>query len=265
MPKQTLHLLAICLGVLFVLISVFGLTYIGCPTNTQYFIFRATFALGIALLALLITGFMRLRVSRTISAGGGFALFIVTFLFTPRIFTTTDKCNSPFSLTVFLRDNSGQKLLSREGALSLVVGDDLKQAAIDENGSCTFKDIPSNFMNTPVRYELNVRGWQFANRKIYLIDTLTSVSRTLLVEHDNSLCCVYGIVQDENGRLLKDVRITVENVSTYTGENGSFELEIPEERRKPSVLLLADKEKYKPWSYQVRPADKLPLRIMLMK
>lgn len=87
----------------------------------------------------------------------------------------------------------------------------------------------------------------------------------MIVEHDNSLCCVNGSVRDENSNFLEGVKVSIGDVFTMTDENGRFAIKIPTEKRKEEQTITAYKESYAIFEDQVWPATKAEVKIILRK
>jgi len=141
----------------------------------------------------------------------------------------------------------------------------LRIETIDEKGSATFKQIPFNLKDRNLHLQIEVEGWQFVNGKTAIEIKLQDKSSTVIVERDNSLCCMNGSVRDEENNFLSDVRVNIDDVFTETDENGRFFIEIPPEKQKPKQTLIAYKYNYLIWEADVYPATKQEVKIILQK
>jgi hypothetical protein len=135
-----------------------------------------------------------------------------------------------FSLTVFVHGTAGpqNRILKNEGKVALHIGQDLREATINEKGEADFKEIPAEFAGQKARividhpqpyqsthpdslYELKPDG------ALYLEVALQGTGK------------IFGRVFDyDSGDLLENVRVSIRDHDTYTDRHGYFELEIPE-------------------------------------
>ena len=72
-------------------------------------------------------------------------------------------------------------------------------------------------------------------------------------------------MKDENGYALKDVKITVQDISVQTDESGIFKLNIPFEKQLKSQRLKASKEGYKVWERETPVVKGVSEEIILKK
>ncbi len=134
-----------------------------------------------------------------------------------------------FSVTVLVHGKKGKddKVLKNQGKVFLDIGGDRKEEAINAQGEATFKELPKGYANQmslisidhPQPYFPVHRDKEYkltSNKVIYLEVALQGLNK------------IKGRIIDattENN--LDSVRVSIENVATYTNEFGWFELEIP--------------------------------------
>ena len=252
-------------GIVFIIIILFLILFFPCPTSSQFFVFRIVLSIAVAGFASIIPGFFRLKYRSIVSAGGALAVFAFIYIFNPGIIITEDRCNQPFDFTIFLQNSIGNSVLKNSGALILQIENDKRIEAIDGKGSATFKQIPFNLKDRNLPLQIEVEGWQFVNGKTAIEIKLQNKSSTVIVERDNSLCCVNGSVRDEENNFLFDVRVSIDDIFTKTDTNGRFLIEIPTEKQKPKQTLIAYKDNYLIWEANVYPATQQEVKIILQK
>lgn len=169
----------------------------------------------------------------------------------------------PFTFTIFLRDAAGETVLKDAGVIKIRLDNEIKQDSIDENGSVDFKGIPAGFRDREVPVELEIGGWQFANGKRSTRCTLEGSAVTLTIERDDSLCCVSGLIMDDNGQPLAGVSVAIKGITTETDGNGRFQIRIPPEKRAEKQWLTALKEGYETHHLYVYPGQKSEVRFVL--
>ena len=252
-------------GIVFIIIILFLILFFPCPTSSQFFVFRTVLSIAVAGLASIIPGFFRFKYQKVVSAGGALAVFAFIYIFNPGTIITGDRCNQSFDFTIFLQDSIGNSVLKNSGALILQIENDKRIEAIDEKGSATFKQIPFNLKDQKLPLQIEFEGWQFVNGKTAIEIKLQNKSSTVIIERDNSLCCVNGSVRDEEDNFLFDVRVNIDNIFTKTDANGRFLIEIPAEKQKPKKTLIAYKDNYLIWEANVYPATQQEVKIILQK
>lgn len=135
-----------------------------------------------------------------------------------------------FSLTVFVHGTQGpeQRLLRNEGIVVLHIGQDQREALINEKGEADFKEIPAKFKGKKARIVIDhPQPYQSTHpdslylllpgQPIYLETSLRNTDK------------VFGRVFDfDSGDPLAGVVVSIRNATTTSDENGYFELHIPE-------------------------------------
>jgi hypothetical protein len=248
------------------ILSILFITYqLPCPSNAQYTIFRIVLSIAVAAFAVILTGFFKFNYKIIITCGGGFAVFVFTYIYTPALIQTGDKCNEPFDYTIFLQDSVGNMPLRSAGTMAIMVNNELKRLPIDQEGSCTFKQIPFSLKDSSVSVQLEVDGWQFANSKKATTVSLTGKRSVLIVEQDNSLCCISGSVRDERNRAVDEVRIQIGDIGVTTNGNGRFTISIPPGQQREEYKLIAEKAGYETFASLVYPKTKQDVEIVLVQ
>lgn len=258
-------LLPTIVGIIFMIIILLLILFFPCPTSSQFFVFRIVLSIAVAGFASIIPGFFRLKYKGIITAGGALAVFAFIYTFNPGTIIAEDRCNEPFDYTVFLEDSIGHSIIRVSGILILQIENDKRIETIDEKGSATFKQIPFRLKDKVLPLQLEVNGWQFVNHKTTIGIKLKEKSSTLMVERDNSLCCVKGSVRDEESNFLQGVKVGIGDIFTTTNENGRFSIEIPVYLQKPEQIITASKGNYYIWQDKVYPATKEDVMIILKK
>lgn len=146
----------------------------------------------------------------------------------------------------------------KEGNITLTYGNKTETLAI--TNEVTFRQIPSKYKNNTISLHFEAMGFQ-------TIDTALKAQKTinLPISRDNSLSLVFGWVRDENNTPLKDVNISVKDIKTITGADGTFKLEIPREQQADTIRLTAYKEGYQMWDFTGAPSLTTEWKIILQK
>jgi hypothetical protein len=172
---------------------------------------------------------------------------------------------SAFDFTIFLRDADGKSVLESEGAIKIILGNEIKTGKIDKDGSVDFKMIPAKFRNAGVPLELvEAAGWQFTNRKTSINCLLKGNNAVVTIERDeNTFCCVSGFVIDGEGNFIPGAKVIIKDIETHTNENGWFFIRIPPGKQEKKQVLMVQKEGYETRSYPVLPEDRTEIQILL--
>lgn len=162
-----------------------------------------------------------------------------------RDFLGMEQSNS-FSLTVFVHGKQGKddRILKNQGKVVLDIGTARQEATINEKGEATFKELPAHFkgdsalisIDHPQPYLPKNRNVKYAltpKQAIYLEVELKGINQ------------IKGTILDyENEQPLDSVRVSVENVASYSDEFGWFELDIPAAKQKKFVQVTFIKTGY---------------------
>ena len=153
-----------------------------------------------------------------------------------------EKMQTPLALTVSIDNRTPNPELAFEGCtLRLQYGDKTDTQSIQTEAN--FKGIPANFKGEEIALHFEANGF-------VSIDTSFELSRNLLtlpIRRDNSLGRVFGTVKDGNGNPLVGVVIRVQDLSTSSGDDGTFELTIPFAKQRKQQRVTAFLKGYKPW------------------
>lgn len=263
--ERTPSLLAVLAGPGIVLLIIGLFVYFPCPSNAQYAVFRIALSLAVASSIFLLPAILQLEMETSLKSGGALTIFAFTYIFNPASLANAGKCAQVFDFTVFLESADGRTPLKSSGELSLRIGNDKRSEPINEDGSANFKQISTAFAGDTVPVELLAEGWQFANGKSSAMLALSGNNGWLLIERDNSRCCVAGSVRDEGGHFLPGVKVGIGDTFSETDENGRFRLEIPPGKQAADYVLSAVKAGYRLQEIRVNPADKQDVNIVLQK
>ncbi|MFQ5446225.1 MAG: hypothetical protein ACE5FF_04765 [Saprospiraceae bacterium] len=134
-----------------------------------------------------------------------------------------------FSLTVFVHGPEGpqQRILKNEGKVALHIGQDLREASINEKGEAGFKEIPPEFAEQKALIEIvHDQPYQSTHPdSLYELRPDVAIYLEVALQGTGK---IFGTVFDfDSGDPLDSVRISVRNAATYTDSHGWFELEIP--------------------------------------
>jgi hypothetical protein len=147
----------------------------------------------------------------------------------------------PLSLTVKLKNLSpNPELASPQGKLILTFGDKSDVQDIGQTETL-FKGIPANFRKHPVQLSFDAAGFEPKDTG-FLIDGSTII---LSVIRNNGLGKIIGTIHDEQNKPLDGVKISVQDLNTYTDNSGHFLLSIPFEKQRPRQRLEVFKAGYR--------------------
>lgn len=263
-PAQN-HLLPALIG-LGLLIGIVGImVFSPCPSSSQFFVYRIALAIGVAAIATIIPGFFEVQLKPTIKAGGALAVFAFIYLINPVGSISGDSCNQPFDFTIFIVDEGGMTSLREKGSISLMMGNDRRTENIDPDGSVSFKRISPDFAGDTLQVQLEADGWQFQNGGHSTIVILDGISQNLIVEQDNSRCCISGSVRGEQSGFLSGVTLNIGDVFVESDANGRYNIEVPTELQSNEYILTAQFSGYKIWEGKVYPTTGAEVSIVLQK
>lgn len=169
----------------------------------------------------------------------------------------------PLGLTVSIDNQTPNPELDRGpmyGTVILQYGSKADtQAIVNETD---FKGIPANYRGEKARLRFYATGFQ-------AIDTTLALGResiTLPIRRDSSYARVFGLVLEEGSLSpLEGVNVSILDLSTQTGENGRFSLEIPFEKQRKKQRLRATKPGYRPFDREEPVIENEEARISLQK
>lgn len=170
-----------------------------------------------------------------------------------------------FDFTVFIESDDNSFKPNNSTKLILKIDNDKRTETIDNKGSATFKQIPSNLKGDSLTIELIAPLWQFTNCSNKSIVIFKGKSATLKIQRDNSLCCVVGSVRNEENEFLSGVIVNIGKINDTTDNMGRFNIEIPKNQQKEEQVLTAFHKGYKIWEKLVYPATKSEVPIVLKK
>lgn len=153
--------------------------------------------------------------------------------------------HSPFNTKVQLREQSAKnELLPAPDSLflKLALDNEVKQLVL------TALDDPAVFMNIPGKYVGKQRRLTFNAYGYMPFDTLVKLERnnviTVEIHRDDTFGVLAGVVIDEQGTPLMDVRVETAGTQALTDKTGYFELHIPLEKQNPKPHVIISKAGY---------------------
>ncbi|QDK78805.1 hypothetical protein EXU85_09380 [Spirosoma sp. KCTC 42546] len=207
-----------------------------------YFILSGVFAVGVSMLASVLSGRITYKNAK-IKATGSFAILIILLLYSIYFYSHQNKT---FDFTIYLLDKSKQ-LAIRDGMLQIRFRNAPREEKIDSHGSAYFRGISSDLQNDTVQVEiLGETGWQFVNKSRTADLLLQGDHATLIVEPDNSRCCLSGTVINQYNRLVSGADLWVKSSKVSKSNNeGQFIIELPLDlQNENSFELFIRKGKY---------------------
>lgn len=152
-----------------------------------------------------------------------------------------------FTVTVFVHGKKGKddRILKNQGQVMLGLRTNEMPCSINEKGEATFKEIPMGFkgQKVPIRIEHPQPYRATHPDSLYLLEPNVAIYLETALEGTNR---IFGKVMDfYTEQWLDSVRVSVENVATYTDQYGWFELEIPENKQRKFQRVSFYKKGYK--------------------
>ena len=161
-----------------------------------------------------------------------------------------------FSVTVFVHGKKGkdERILKNQGQVMLGLRTNEMPCSINEKGEATFKEIPMGFRGQKVLIRIEHPQPYRATYpdSLYLIEPNAAIFVEVALEGTNR---IFGKVMDfKTEQWLDSVRVSVENVATYTDQFGWFELEIPENKQRKFQRVSFFKK-----GYEIEDLDSIPV------
>ncbi len=161
-----------------------------------------------------------------------------------------------FTVTVFVHGKKGKddRILKNQGQVMLGLRTNEMPCSINEKGEATFKEIPMGFkgQKVPIRIEHPQPYRATHPDSLYLLEPNAAIFVEVALEGTN---VIKGKVMDFNTeQWLDSVRVSVENVATYTDKFGWFELEIPENKQRKFQRVSFFKK-----GYEIDELDSIPV------
>jgi hypothetical protein len=246
MPKPVSRsVVAWLAGGVLLLLVIAGVILLPCPTSPQFMVFRIVLAFGVALLSGLLSGGLKVRYRFVAAATGGFAMYLLTLHYLPRLVHADEQCRDNFLFSIYLRDSLTQPIPGLTGRLHLQLSGDYRTVSIDANGLADFKEIPASYRNKLVTVELDAPDWQFrATRSNSMTYTLSGKSATLSLTPSDNLCCITGNITDVSGRPIPAVDIRIGAELYRTDSLGHYAITLPMAGRKREVVMRLYKSGY---------------------
>ena len=268
MAYTVISLIAFIIGIAILLLFIFKAEDLIAPGIYEKVFYILLFPMGFSAAAFLF-GAMRAYaiysgnvLGGRLELGGPVVLFLLVIIFGFTLVPDT----RPFDFTIFLRDVDGKTVLKSEGAIKIILDNDIKKGKIDEEGRVDFKNIPVKFKNANVPVELEIDyGWQFANGKTATDCILKGNNTIITIKRDASLSIISGTVTDEEGNFIVGARVMVKDIFIFTDDNGRFTIEIPPEKQEKEQTLTVHKQGFEKWEEFVCPASKPEIPVILIK
>lgn len=173
-----------------------------------------------------------------------------------------------FSLTVLVHGKNGRDdlILRNQGKVVLDIGSARMDASINEMGEATFKELPSKYEGEKSLISIDHPQPYFpVNRDLEY--TLSYGMPIYLAVELKGINLVQGRVFDYREESpLDSVRVSYQNIFTFSDKYGWFELEIPPEKQAKFIRVNFFKEGYKMEEIDsIAPHLKQEIGIMLQK
>ncbi len=163
-----------------------------------------------------------------------------------------------FTVTVFIHGKKGKddRILKTQGQVMLGLRTNEMPGSINEKGEATFKEIPRNFkdVRVPIRIEHPQPYRSTHPDSLYLLKPNTAIYIEVALEGTNR---IFGKVMDfKTEQWLDSVRVSIENLDTYTDQFGWFELNIPEDKQHKFQRVSFYKK-----GYSITEIDSIPVHV----
>lgn len=165
------------------------------------------------------------------------------------------------SVTVFVHGkNQGVRdlILQNKGKVELVYGDAVRSKGINESGQATFNGVPDAFFADEARVQINIvdtEGEPYQPTQPDSLYQLQPGAPVYLEVELAGLDKLFGVVKDSSGDFIDSVRVSVQDLQTFTDTHGWFELSIPPAKQAKFQNVRAFKEGYQLWEGNDIPAQ----------
>jgi hypothetical protein len=161
-----------------------------------------------------------------------------------------------FTITVFVHGKKGKydRILKNQGIVMLGLRTNEVPCSINEKGEATFKEVPVGFngKKVPIRIEHQQPYRATHPDSLYLIEPNAAIFVEVALQ---GMDVIKGRVMDfQTEQWLDSVRVSVENIETYTDQYGWFELKIPENRQRKFQRVSFYKK-----GYRIEDKDSIPV------
>jgi hypothetical protein len=161
-----------------------------------------------------------------------------------------------FTVTVYVHGKKGKddRILKNQGQVMLGLRTNEMPGSINEKGEATFKEIPMGFkgQKVPIRIEHPQPYRATRPDSLYLLEPNAAIFVEVALEGTN---VIKGKVMDfYTEQWLDSVRVSVENIATYTDKYGWFELKIPENKQRKFQRISFFKK-----GYAITELDSIPV------
>ena len=178
--------------------------------------------------------------------GGPAAAFALVIL--GGVFLVPD--SEAFDLTVFVYGEGGVQdvPLRNQGFVVLDLGPERRREAVGAGGQAHFVGIPANFRSQEVQIWVEAEGYAPARtvkRRLEGSSLYLAVSREPLT--------LRGRIEDTHGRAVEGAEIRLRGVTSISGRDGSFVLQIQPGRSNGELTLKVSAQGYRPWADYVVP------------
>lgn len=175
-------------------------------------------------------------------------LFLLVFV--PLLAITTavlyyryQQMQKPLLLTVMLDNRTPNPELDKGFGGQMMLSYGAKADTQSIVNETTFKGIPANYRKETVRLKFAAKGFQTVDT----IFTLNKESLTLPIRRDRTYARLAGQVTDEAGNPVADAKVSTQNITGETDDQGQFSLDIPFEKQRKQQRLTVSKAGFNPW------------------
>ncbi|HNI43554.1 MAG TPA: hypothetical protein PK230_02600, partial [Chitinophagales bacterium] len=154
--------------------------------------------------------------------------------------------DNTFTVTVFVHGKKGkdERILKNQGQVVLGLRTNEMPCSINEKGEATFKEIPNSFegMRVPIRIEHPQPYRATQPDSVYLLQPNAAIYLEVALQGTDR---IFGKVMDfETEQWIDSVRVSIDDLATYTDQHGWFELSIPENKQRKFQRVYFEKQGY---------------------
>lgn len=158
-------------------------------------------------------------------------------------------------LTVYVQGTNSKPIteLQNNGKIIVDFGNDRRAPLIGENGRTNLGEIPEKFRGEKIAIVLQAEGYEPAEpARQYIMDGKPVY---FLVQRDNSLGLVQGIVKDRSGEhFIEGALVMIDQDTTVTTDGlGRFKVVLPLDKQRDTYTITVKKEGYKVKSEYFKP------------
>jgi hypothetical protein len=240
---------------------------IPCPGDFLSGTTQVLMAIGAAMAATALPGLLNIELP-TVKAGSALAVLVLVYLFNPaKLVENNSACNNePFDFTINLQPDQAVRVSNqypklKNAILQIWIGNDWRTDTVDANNLARYYSLPGDYKDQKVAVKLVGNYWYLKEDSVQL----SGKSQVLTILPNGTLGTVTGRVIDAKANPVKDVKIEIVGIITYTNENGIFTLQVPLDKQRSNYEVYATKAPFISSKSNAAPSTGQDVKILLLK